>query len=127
MKRISLRLVLFLTMGFAALSSQGWANATDISGTWAFSVDLDGGGHGDPTFVFKQDKDSLTGTYHGPLGKYDVTGSIKENKATFGFEFSNDGEKHKVKYEAVIESATKMSGSIDISDGPKGKWTATKK
>jgi hypothetical protein len=103
------------------------ATAVDISGTWVFSVDLDDGGHGDPTFVFKQDKDSLTGTYDGPLGQQNVTGSIKENKATFGFEFTNDGEKHKVSYVGTIESASKMSGTMEISDGPKGKWTATKK
>ena len=48
----------------------------DISGTWQFSVDLDSGGHGDPTFVFKQDKETLTGTYDGPLGQYIVTGTV---------------------------------------------------
>jgi len=103
------------------------ATAVDISGTWVFSVDLENGGHGDPTFVFKQDKESLTGTYDGPLGKYDVTGSIKENKATFGFEFENDGVKRKASYAGTLESATKMNGTMEITDGPKGKWTATKK
>lgn len=103
------------------------ATAVDISGTWVFSVDLDSGGHGDPTFVFKQDKESITGTYDGPLGKYDVTGSIKENKATFGFEFENDGVKRKASYTGTLESATKMSGTMEITEGPKGKWTATKK
>jgi hypothetical protein len=116
-----------MTIGFAAVSSHGAVNAFDISGKWVFSVDLDDGGHGDPTFVFKQDQNKLTGSYDGPLGKYDVTGSIKDKNATFGFEFTNDGEKHKVSYEAVVESATKMSGTMEISGGPKGKWTATKK
>ena len=125
MKSVLFAIVLTGCVAVAAATIR--TSAVDISGTWIFSVDLDSGGHGDPTFVFKQDKESLTGTYDGPLGKYDVTGSIKENKATFGFEFSSDGEKHKAKYEAAIESATKMSGTIDISDGPKGKWTATKK
>ena len=113
--------------GCVAVTTATHITGPDISGTWVFSVDLDNGGHGDPTFVLKQDKGSLSGTYDGPLGKYDVAGSIKDDKATFGFEFSSDGEKHKVSYTAVIESPTKMSGTIDISDGPKGKWTATKK
>ena len=38
------------------------SGSADISGTWNFSVDLDGGGHGDPTFVFKQEGEKLTGT-----------------------------------------------------------------
>lgn len=99
----------------------------DISGTWQFSVDLDNGGHGDPTFVFKQDKETLTGTYDGPLGQYNVTGTIKDNKAVFGFEFTNEDQKHKATYTATVESATRMTGSMEITDGPKGKWTATKK
>ena len=35
--------------------------AADISGTWSFSVDV-GETHGDPTFVFKQQGEKLTGT-----------------------------------------------------------------
>jgi len=111
----------------AVVTAMTPSTASDITGTWVFSVDLDSGGHGDPTFVFKQDKESITGTYDGPLGKYDVTGSIKDNKATFGFEFENDGVKHKISYTGTLESATKMSGTMEITDGPKGKWTATKK
>jgi hypothetical protein len=121
-------LLTMLLIGCAVVATAMTAGtAVDISGTWVFSVDLDNGGHGDPTFVLKQDKESLTGTYDGPLGKYDVTGSIKENKATFGFEFETDGVKRKANYAGVLESATKMSGTMEISDGPKGKWTATKK
>jgi hypothetical protein len=123
----SFLLTMLLIACAAVATATTTAVAVDISGTWVFSVDLDNGGHGDPTFVFKQDKESLTGTYDGPVGKHDVTGSIKDNKATFGFEFESDGEKHKVSYVATIESASKMSGTMEISDGPKGKWTATKK
>ena len=99
----------------------------DISGTWQFSVDLDNGGHGDPTFVFKQDKETLTGTYDGPLGQYNVTGTVKDNKAVFGFEFTNEDQKHKATYTGTVESANRMTGSLEITDGPKGKWTAAKK
>ena len=99
----------------------------DISGAWQFSVDLDNGGHGDPSFAFKQDKEKLTGSYDGPLGKYNITGTVKDNKAVFGFEFTNEDQKHKATYTGTIESATKMSGTLEITDGPTGKWTATKK
>ena len=125
MKSFLLTMILFGTVAVAAAMTP--ASAVDITGTWVFSVDLDTGGHGDPTFVFKQDKESLTGTYDGPLGKYDVTGSIKDNKAIFGFEFENDGVKRKASYSGTLESPTKMSGTMEITEGPKGKWTATKK
>ena len=113
-----------------ALAGAGIGRATatpaDISGTLGLLVDLENGDHGDPTFVFKQDGDALTGTYDGPLGEHRVTGIVKETKAVFGFEFTRDGSTHKATYTGVIESETKMSGTLEISDGPKGKWTATR-
>ena len=116
-------LALMITMAFVVRATP----SADISGTWQFSVDLESGGHGDPTFVFKQDKDTLTGTYDGPLGQYNVTGTVKDNKAVFGFEFTNEDQKHKATYNGTVESATRMTGSLEITDGPTGKWTATKK
>ena len=127
MKQLVLLAALLLLFGPAASVSRATNPAVDISGTWGFSVDLDDGGHGDPTFVLKQDKEALTGTYDGPLGQHKVAGSVKENKAVFGFEFTNEGETRKVTYTGTVESATKMNGTIEISGGPKGKWTATKK
>ncbi|MFY9553401.1 MAG: hypothetical protein WAV20_06905 [Blastocatellia bacterium] len=127
-----MRKIFFLVALFAlaaAATGAGRANysGVDITGTWGFSVDLDNGDHGDPTFVFKQDKETLTGTYEGPLGQRNITGTVKENRAVFGFEFMNEGQTIKVTYTATIESATKMSGTMEIMGGPKGKWTATKK
>jgi hypothetical protein len=119
-------LMIFIAVVLASLCAASFA-AANLSGTWLFSVDLDGGGHGDPTFIFKQDGDKLTGTYDGPLGHQDVTGTVTGNKAVFGFQASEDGETVKATYTATIESHTKMSGTIEFSSGEKGKWTATKK
>ena len=103
--------------------------AADISGTWKFSVDLEDGGHGDPTFVLEQKGGKLSGTYNGPLGEHNVTGTVTGDTAQFGFSFERDGEAVKVAYTARIESAAKMSGAIRL-DGPdgggSGKWTAVK-
>jgi hypothetical protein len=107
------------------------AAPADLSGTWSFSVDLDGGGHGDPTFVLKQEGGKLTGTYSGPMGEQKVEGTVSGNKATFGFEVERDGEKSKATYMATIDSPTAMHGTIEFKsasgDGASGKWTATKK
>lgn len=119
--------VVFALVSMVAGAAPAPASVIDLSGTWAFSVDLDNGSHGEPTFVFKQDKEKLTGSYDGPRGKFDVTGSVKDNKAVFGFEFTSDGVNHKATYTGTLETDTKMSGTIEITDGPKGKWTATKR
>ncbi|HEU4391413.1 MAG TPA: hypothetical protein VFV34_26675 [Blastocatellia bacterium] len=121
-------LIAVLICGALAVSAAPAAeDSIDISGTWAFSVDLDNGGHGDPTFVFKQEKEKLTGSYDGPLGQYKVTGTVKEKTAVFGFDFESDGTTSKATYTGTIESATKMTGTVEFAGGPKGKWTATKK
>jgi hypothetical protein len=103
----------------------------NISGEWSFSVDLKNGGHGEPKFVLKQQGNKISGTYSGPLGEHEVTGTIEGAKAVFGFEFSQEGENIKATYTAVIESATKMRGTVvfKTSGGEKaasGDWTATK-
>ena len=119
---------LFICLIAALPTSTGLTfGAEDISGTWKFSVDLDSGGHGDPTFVFKQEAEKLTGTYNGPLGEYKVTGAVTGAKAVFGFNFAVDGQTGKVTYTGTIESPTKMTGTIEFTDGERGKWTATKK
>src|SRR5215467_5449833 len=99
----------------------------NVAGTWQFSVDLDEGSHGDPIFVFRQEGDKLTGTYDGPLGHQEVTGTVTGNKAVFGFQASRDGETVKATYTATIESETKMSGTVEFSTDVRGKWTAKKK
>ena len=105
------------------------SQAADISGKWTFSVDLDGGGHGDPTFVLKQESGKLTGTYDGPLGEREVSGTVTGDVAQFGFSVERDGETVKVTYTAKIEGPTKMSGTVKFEGpgaGGSGKWTAVK-
>jgi hypothetical protein len=119
--------ILVLFAGSLAAAAPLATGADNLSGTWIFSVDLDSGGHGDPTFVFKQEADKLTGTYTGPLGEQTVTGTVTGNKAVFGFEFSRDDQKLKATYTGTIEAPGKMTGTVEFTGGEKGKWTATRK
>jgi hypothetical protein len=41
-----------------------------------FSVDIEGGGHGDPTFALKQEGAKLAGTYSGLAGEQKVAGTV---------------------------------------------------
>ena len=116
---------LIASLGAAAPQAGATAN---ISGTWSLSVDLDDGGHGDPTFVFKQEGEKVSGTYSGPLGEQTVTGTVKGDKAEFGFEASRDGETIKALYTGKIESPGKMTGTVAFNGGStRGKWTGTRK
>ena len=97
----------------------------DISGAWDFTIDV-AGGTGNPTFVFQQQGDKLTGTYKGLLGEAKVTGVVKGDKVEFSFEGEYGGEKMKVEYTGTIESPTSMKGTVRAALG-EGSWTAKKK
>jgi len=102
------------------------ASAADFSGKWQFSVDLDGGGHGEPVFVLEQKDSAISGTYSGPLGEYKVSGRAKGDEAEFGFTFEREGETLKAVYKAKLESAKKMSGTVNLGENTRGVWTATR-
>ena len=99
--------------------------AVDISGKWQFTVDTDAGS-GSPTFVFKQDGEKLSGTYSGLFGTAQLTGTVKGDAIEFSFEAAVQDQKGKIVYTGKIQSATKMSGDVDLAGAAKGKWTGTK-
>jgi len=110
----------------ALLPAVTLAFAADVTGTWNFTVETPAG-TGNPTFVFKQDGEKLTGTYTGMLGKADVTGTVKGDKIEFQFEASFEGQKFTVRYIGTVESPTQMKGTARFADMGEGAWTATKK
>jgi hypothetical protein len=111
---------------FALLgSAQLGAQATNVTGEWAFAVTTDQGG-GNPTITFKQDGEKLTGKYNGQLGAADLTGSVKGDAITFTFTVDVQGQQAPVTYKGTVEKNT-MKGSLDIAGMVNGTFTATKK
>lgn len=106
-----------MVCGFAAS-----AGAADVSGTWEFKVDI-AGQQGTPTFVFKQDGQSLKGKYKGQFGEADLEGAIKDNKLEWSFEIQPGA---KAVYKGELDGDT-MKGTCDYAGQADGTWTATKK
>jgi hypothetical protein len=100
----------------------------DISGTWNLAQDM-GSRQGMQTFVFKQQGERLTGTANNGNGDQKVTGTVKGDKAVFSFEATREGRTLKGTYHGTIESATKMTGTVDFTGSitGSGTWTANKK
>ena len=120
------QLLIILLLGLSLGPVGARAGATDISGTWEFSVSMeDPGGPQNvaSTFALKQDGEKLTGAQ----GESKVTGTVKGNKVVINVEGKNRrGDPYKNTFTGAIESPTKMSGTIEFVKGP-AKWTATKK
>ena len=103
--------------------------ASDLTGTWKFSVDLQNGQHGEPVFIIKQVNGNLTGTYNGPFGKQKVTGNIKGDTVMLEVAASGGGKTLKLSYTGKVEGDDKMSGTMtrNISgQSTPGRWNATR-
>jgi len=100
--------------------------AADVTGTWAFQVETQAGS-GQPTFVFEQKGEQLTGTYEGALGQSKLKGTVKGDKIEFQFEISAGGQTLKVAYTGVVESPSRMKGTAKYDQLGDATWTATKK
>ena len=101
------------------------AQATNVTGEWAFAVETDQGG-GTPIITFKQDGEKLTGKYAGQLGNADLTGTVKGNAIHFTFTIDVQGQQAPVTYDGTVEKNT-MKGKLDIGGMVNGTFTATKK
>lgn len=113
-----------LGLSTAALAEVG-AQATNVTGEWAFNVTTDQGG-GTPTITFKQDGEKLTGKYVGQLGSADLTGTVKGDAIHFTFTIDAGGQAAPVTYDGTVEKNT-MKGKLDIGGMVNGTFTATKK
>jgi len=110
---------------FTLLLTCAAALAHDISGKWTFDVQTDAGS-GAPTFVFKQVGEALTGTYNGTFGTAELKGTVKGDAIEFSIAVDTGGQKGTVVYKGKIESASKMSGSVDLAALGNGTWTGSK-
>src|SRR5262245_57894355 len=98
--------ILFVTVIIAASALAGFASPQqpNIPGTWSFWVEV-GSTHGEPTFVFEQNGQKLTGTVTNAVGSQKVVGSITGNKVVFGFQAVRDDRTLKASYEGTVASA----------------------
>jgi hypothetical protein len=108
---------------------------SNLTGTWLIHAELDDGSSGNPTFVLKQRGGDLTGTCDCAGGRQEVTGSVTGTTALFGFHTPRPVRFHPsdffletltVTYTGTLDTETTMSGTIEFSNGVKGKWTARK-
>ncbi len=102
------------------------AQAGDVSGAWRFTVQTEAGA-GNPTFVFKQEGEKLTGTYSGLFGEAEVSGWVKDDRIEFEFTVSYEGQSFRCRYSGKIESPTQMKGTVEFGNLGSGTWTAVKK
>jgi hypothetical protein len=99
----------------------------DVTGVWAFQIEIGGGATGIPTVTFKQEGEKLSGTYSSQVvGEQQLTGTITGNAISFGFTASFDGNAVKVTYTGTVEKDT-MKGTVTFGDLGEGNWSGKRK
>jgi len=112
--------------GAASSAAAAQDKPADVSGAWQLQIDL-GGNAGTPSMTLKQDGEKLTGVYSSQVvGEQQLTGTIKGNDITFGFQASFDGNAVKVTYTGTVDKDT-MKGKVVFGDLGEGTFTGKKK
>jgi hypothetical protein len=97
----------------------------DVAGKWALTVETSAG-TGNPSVEFKQDGETLTGSYSSQVfGEQKVTGTIKGNAITFGFTGSFQGSEVTVTYAGTVDGSA-MKGKVTLSGLGEGTFTGKK-
>jgi hypothetical protein len=96
-----------------------------VGGTWSFTVDL-GSITASPTVAFKQEGETLTGTYTSQqYGQFPLKGTIKGNDLAFSFTMTIEGNALDVHFTGKVDKDA-ASGSVNYGGIGDGTFTAKK-
>jgi hypothetical protein len=122
---IALAGAMMLSMFFTLVPTAGAADTAKVAGEWAINVETPQGS-GTPSVVFKQDGETLTGTYKGRLGEVPLKGTITGNDIKFSVTVSPQGQELVIEYKGTVDGDT-MKGKAKFGDFGEGNFTGKKK
>lgn len=99
------------------------AGAINVTGSWSVTVETQAGS-GNPSFTFKQEGETLTGTYKGQFGEAPVKGTVKGNDIAFTIKINAQGQDLTVTYTGKVEGKDAMKGKVALGELGEGTWTA---
>src|SRR5262249_12362673 len=103
------------------------SGSTDVSGTWAASLQLDTI-TATPSFTLKQEGTKLTGEYVSQqYGKFQLSGEVTGTAVTFAVAMNIEGNAVNATYSGVLQADGSLKGSVDIGGMMNGTFSATKK
>ena len=114
---------LLMSLALAAITTD--AHAANLAGTW----DVDGSVYGNAvkyTCALQQDGDTLTGKAHMDDKDYAVTGTTKDQAATWQFDVEYNGAPLTLVFSGTLSSDTAIKGKIAVA-GVEGEFTDAKK
>jgi hypothetical protein len=113
-----------LVILFSMVVSVAGAYATNVTGEWNLTVESPNG-TGTPTVTFKQDGETLTGTYKGRFGEAPLKGTVKGNDIKFSLTISPQGQDIQLDYTGTVDGDT-MKGKVKFGDMGEGNFSGKK-
>src|SRR5258708_38569733 len=98
--------------------------AANVTGEWNLTVESPNG-TGTPTVTFKQDGETLTGTYKGRFGEAPLKGTVKGDEIKFSATISPQGQDLQIDYTGTVDGDT-MKGKVKFGDLGEGNFTGKK-
>lgn len=108
----------------AASAPAAKSMATDITGTWALSIESPMGTR-DSTMTAKQSGETFTGTIGGAQGTREISGTVKGNVIDFAMDVEVQGNALHIEYTGTVEGDA-MKGTVKFGDFGEGAWTGKK-
>lgn len=122
--KLAVSLAALLLAALIVTSPAFAADAAKVAGQWDLTVQTPNG-PGTPTATFKQDGETLTGTYKGRFGESPLKGTIKGNEITFSATISPQGQDIQIVYSGTVEGDS-MKGNVKFGDMAEGTFTGKK-
>lgn len=99
------------------------AAIADVSGNWAFNVNIPGAGSGTANVTMDEAEDgTITGQYSGQLGNTAITGQAEGDS----FSFDVNTQMGTITYEGELQDDGTLAGTLDLGGMAEGEFTATK-
>jgi hypothetical protein len=117
--------VMLVALFIAVVPAAKAADPAHVNGVWDLSVQTPNG-NGTPVITFKQDGETLTGTYKGRMGENPVTGTIKGNDIKFSVTVHPQGADLVIEYTGTVDGDT-MKGKAKFGDYGDGDFTGKKR
>jgi hypothetical protein len=122
--RIAAATVVLVT-GMFLMAEPSWAVETvNVAGEWNITVESPNG-TGTPSVVFKQDGETLTGTYKGRFGETPLKGTIKGNAIKFTTTISPQGQDLEITYTGTVDGNS-MKGTATFGAMGDGSFSGKK-
>jgi hypothetical protein len=132
MKRALIASVVLLVAWLAAFGAAGQAQVKDqkprapidVTGKWTMTLEMSMG-TATPALDLKQDGETVSGTYTGRYGTYELHGTLKDRTIRFSFVMGSADQSVTMSFSGeVAADGQTMKGTADLGDMGEAAWSA---